>query len=789
MKSHLRVLFTFILSFQLCWSPLNVYSQESSATGSQDYAGETIDNPYLSTQSTSKTLEEQKSECLEISSKIWDESLNRCINKQGSVDEREKFKECEAITDLTERNTCLEELRKKQIGDMKEENPVAWLGTSGAVVSTLTLIAINLAAKETGGVCLSKKILTAAALAHLVSEAYNYFYAEKELRELREAYSETVNDEQKAYDAQLKALEFLKEEQQTIASVAGKKKIAYSLVAGLYGAALLAAVWELTPWGTAGACIGGAPPTGGTDAIPTGEHFQEPLPKNTFTLLQEEEDMLNSFFIYKEAQGFSDGKFSSPTLQSYNQAKEDNFFKSLEPSEKDFFKQSLVYALKAGQWMENQLIPNAHALGASSPIGMAVEIGGAQVAGAAQSAGQTIVKGAKAIGPALKSGAQATSSAAKSAATSVKASAKALPGKIQNAIKSVKSKIKFIADSRVIAVFAGIAGSISSYLAIHTSMQEKQATKNVDHTETVIVKFKESMQGHCPEGRDNMGDARCYCYTSQGQKNQNRNKSETCISMWKRDRRNPFKDAKVYGTLSRTELQQACVTINQRFDPNCRCKKYKDQKTGNNACYKVNPYIKGYGPLGQSATTSQIIQSANSMNQGNLSTGKLNSTDFVRAAARFKKGAGKLLKSVNKNLLKKGQSPIPVSDAYTKKFLKANVSPKVISMAKAMSTTPAKSVKGPAGNIIKKMAKKAGIKVASAGPLKPTATQTGTPVEELNFDLDTKTSIKPKIVEDFLDKKYKIDQEQIVKREDVSIWKVITNRYNVSALPRLFGDD
>ena len=121
MKSHLRVLFTFILSFQLCWSPLHVYSQESSATGSQDYAGEKIDNPYLSTQSTSKTLEEQKAECLEISSKIWDESLNRCINKQESVEEREKFKECEAMTGLTERNACLEELRKKQMGDMKEE--------------------------------------------------------------------------------------------------------------------------------------------------------------------------------------------------------------------------------------------------------------------------------------------------------------------------------------------------------------------------------------------------------------------------------------------------------------------------------------------------------------------------------------------------------------------------------------------------------------------------------------------------------------------------------------------
>ena len=803
----LNTIKVFFLSFQLIWfsSPINIsYSQEydpnisKTGTGTQTYDGQNFTNPYSTTNTASKTLDEQKQECLESNTKIWNESLNRCMDKQESVDMRKKFLECEKIADPAERNSCLENLRKEQIGEMKEENPVSWLGTAGAVVSTLTLVAINLAAKETGGQCLSKKIMTAAALGHLVSEAYNYFYAEKELRDLREAFSEIVNDEEKAYDAQLKALEFLKEEQQTIQSVAKKKKIAYSIVSGLYGAALLAAIWELTPYGTP--CIGGAPPTKEVtgdvlNSSSSRDFFKDtPFPKQTISLIKKEDDLINSFFLVKEAESYREGKRSSPTLHSYNKMRKDKFLEDLNQDQKTLFKEGILFALQGGRWLENQIFPKAHALGAAAPIGEVIQMGGYQAAGMAQATGEAIKSGASKAGAAIKSGVGKAGTAIKTGAnkvaTSAKAGAKALPSKIQNSIKTIKQKIKFLADSRVIAVFAGIAGSLSSYLAIHTSMQEKQAEKNVEHVDSVIVKFKEGMEGHCAEGRDNIGNARCYCYTPEGKKNQNRNKSETCISMWKMNDRNPFVEASVYRRLSQTQIQQACVTINQRFDPNCRCKKYKDQKTGNNACYKVNPYIQGYGPLGQSTVASQLIKSSNSLNQGNLTTGQLNSSDFIRAAARFKSGAGKLLKKINKNLKSKGKSPIPVSNKYTKKFLKASVAPNVISMAKSMASIPSgglKPIKGPAAGVLRKMAKKAGVKTTNA--ITPGSIQKGEAVEELNFDLGTESTVKPKIVDDFLDKKYKIDREQIVKREDVSIWKVITNRYNLSGLPRLFGED
>ena len=66
-----------------------------------------------------------------------------------------------------------------------------------------------------------------------------------------------------------------------------------------------------------------------------------------------------------------------------------------------------------------------------------------------------------------------------------------------------------------------------------------------------------------------------------------------------------------------------------------------------------------------------------------------------------------------------------------------------------------KPIKGPAAGVLKKMSKKTG--VSSTASFKPTSVKKGEVVEELNFDLGAESTVKPKIVDDFLDKKYKID--------------------------------
>ena len=56
---------------------------------------------------------------------------------------------------------------------------------------------------------------------------------------------------------------------------------------------------------------------------------------------------------------------------------------------------------------------------------------------------------------------------------------------------------------------------------------------------------------------------------------------------------------------------------------------------------------------------------------------------------------------------------------------------------------------------------------------------------DFNFD-DSRRAPK---VENFMGKKYKIKNRDVVKNSGVSIWKVISNRYNQSGLRRLFGTE
>ena len=57
----------------------------------------------------------------------------------------------------------------------------------------------------------------------------------------------------------------------------------------------------------------------------------------------------------------------------------------------------------------------------------------------------------------------------------------------------------------------------------------------------------------------------------------------------------------------------------------------------------------------------------------------------------------------------------------------------------------------------------------------------------MDFDFDG--GAKGNKIDGFMKKKYRIGDDDIVKNDSASIWKVLTNRYNQSGLKRLFSDD
>jgi len=107
--------------------------------------------------------------------------------------------------------------------------------------------------------CMSKKIFGITAMAGFASDIYLKIRAKKKVKELEGKYK--LETKQGAYDAQVKALQYLKEEQETVADIAGLEKKRNMLLMLGYGAASVMAIYEMATMGTMNAgCFKPDPP-------------------------------------------------------------------------------------------------------------------------------------------------------------------------------------------------------------------------------------------------------------------------------------------------------------------------------------------------------------------------------------------------------------------------------------------------------------------------------------------------------------------------------------------------
>lgn len=201
-----------------------------------------------------------KEKCLEDDSKRWDSSLNRCFNKEEYEDLKDGFAECAEITDYKERKTCLDKNASHFVGDLEtgNEDEIVALQKSAEALGYTQMI-IELLAKEGEKTdCWSGKVNAAGGLVGLGVDVYLTFFVEDELHELQDRYSleQTAKrmDDIGSYKAQLEAFNYLQREQELLAEIDHKKTIAYGVMTGVYGLAFILAIYEMTPWGAAGAC-------------------------------------------------------------------------------------------------------------------------------------------------------------------------------------------------------------------------------------------------------------------------------------------------------------------------------------------------------------------------------------------------------------------------------------------------------------------------------------------------------------------------------------------------------
>jgi hypothetical protein len=372
----------------------------------------------------------------------------------------------------------------------------------------------------------------------------------------------------------------------------------------------------------------------------------------------------------------------------------------------------------------------------------------------------------------------------------------------KDAVSNVKANIGlggqfasiWLKTSPQIAIGSGILGLWANSLRTEALEEEETAQKNIKSIEEALAGFRESTAGFCPEGRSDPKAPRCYCFLDGGARNPSRTNSGICQQLFLSEDEDFTAGKTDYTTKKAPGL--GCVTVNGKFDKDCRCKNFKESKTGQNACAKFQASPALLGGLGGTLGVPQTAPLLNSFTEGDPNAfANLNSGRLSQNLARVKK--------INQALLKKAKQKgsnlgtINNHDALAKNFTDRAVTAITSRQRKGASlgAIAARSrPKGALGALLKQPSTKAGIKkpsfsVSGGKGLSAGRGKSGQK-NGLEFDFSGSGTKSPKVLNlpDSKPKNYNYKEADINKRKDVSIFKIISNRYLNSGLRRLFEE-
>ena len=197
-----------------------------------------------------KVMAEQLAACSKNTAMEWSASLNRCVTKAKALETRNETKACESLETLEAKKACHLQIATKNAGVSADPNAVgekvSSLQSQSAVINAATTIvsALNFFAKEgAGSNCMSKSILGVTSLGGFATDIYLKIQTKKKLKGLQDKY--IVDDKDNTYATQVKALEYLKEEQTVVKKIAAAEKKRQMLLMIGYGAAAATAGYEM----------------------------------------------------------------------------------------------------------------------------------------------------------------------------------------------------------------------------------------------------------------------------------------------------------------------------------------------------------------------------------------------------------------------------------------------------------------------------------------------------------------------------------------------------------------
>lgn len=689
-----------------------------------------------------EALAKQQTECQKNPSMQWDCKLNRCITPQTVVDMRVKNQACIDLPETTKeelaaKKACMDQRAESETGVKGGQTPKG----SGFMVKAAYTMSVGLALINSfstmaeGDSCTSKTIFNATAYGAIAGELYQYFFLKKSLEKLQKNYKDGIIKEGAAFEAQVKAFEYLRDEQDAIADIAKKKQILYTTLAAGYGAATAVALVEISTLMTKCKGYNSAPLENNKKPF-TGSFSYVDWNLNNKSIATAQiinsDSALNALFNFKEQMDFLEGKNSfSPEIQAYNELKKQNL---VQTEDKNTFKEVLRLAV-------NSAFPEAKAEGMFS--------GASEFLSA--------LFGKDATGAAEKSG--------------------------------VKDYLNKLGSSEGIAVVSAVCSGLSFKLASESAKEKKNALERKKMIEEIIAKFRADMAQFCTEkDRQDINKPECFCYTAKFEKSADRVNSETCKKYWDWKGHNYFKAAGNYDPAA--VPSQGCIDMSKNLDRNCSCKNTVNSKTGVNNCLKSNLSKIDLGNLGAVTGLSNTGTQLDSIYQGNLGSGSVDSDTIGKNAANTQKVIDSLLKQAESKNIKMP----PVKDEKYLNALTAQLTPKsVLDAAKgsilASNANPSSLRQDLPG--IEEALKKSGLSSSDyeggTGKGKKAGADSFS-IPSFGNQGSSDSSGQGKVVEGFMNQEREFKDEDIVKDDGVPIWSILSKRYMTSGYRRLFDE-
>ena len=324
---------------------------------------------------------------------------------------------------------------------------------------------------------------------------------------------------------------------------------------------------------------------------------------------------------------------------------------------------------------------------------------------------------------------------------------------------------------------SAVLGGWSLIMMKHTKSQAEASENRAE----LLRKMKAEFLGAAatinmctPEDRSNTNKPECYCYTADGQRSTNRNNSQICQKLWSGDLANAqnYKNSDSGFT--------GCINSANEHDPVCACKK------SSKGCLTVS--TKGLTGLSTGAFSllNSGISPVNEIASGNFAAATSSDSASLNNAMRTMKALDKILDQpeIKKEIKDKDKFLAGIETAVTKATGTNNYND---GLANSFGGSAGKAVAG----LEKELETKAPELFKKEKGSIPQVGANNSKGKGIDFDFgsnENQEQIDGQVAQ-VMNQDFDYSQNDINNQSHTNIFEVLSNRYQRSALRRLFDDE